>query len=265
MTALLRSLIPRTTRASFPRQSNLRSFSSTSVNSRGIDLNFTPKQLNALRSIAQHWQPEDAWCDGQALKLTRQDALSAYLVTLQNRCLPEPIHTLVNLTEYRNRTTADPRRATLQRHAQPASGENCVYISTIDLSSARDLASISRAIRRTTAMARSQELIRETYIMLHGARPHQIVGQLQLQQLQLHGLSTSPTAAPHGSTPVVPLARPRRPCQVEPPHYTQLVNEISGSTCSAFPLPPPLPPRRRWMGGPGMTPTRSYPCACRAR
>jgi hypothetical protein len=117
MTARLRSLIPRA-HTSFLPQFNSHSFSSKceptinlsantyslceAVNSHGIDLNFTPKQLNTLRSIAQHWQPEDAWCDGQALKLTQQDALSAYLVTLQNRCLSEPIHTLVNLTEVRS-------------------------------------------------------------------------------------------------------------------------------------------------------------------
>jgi hypothetical protein len=167
---------------------------SEAANSHGIDLNFTPKQLNTLHSIAQHWQPEDAWCDGQASKLTQQDALSAYLITLQNRCLPEPIQTLVNLTEvrsvigfmvnslifarqYRNRAAVDPRQATLQR--QPASEGNCVYISTTDLSSARDLASISRAIRRTMAMARSQDITRETYIMLNGTRQNQIVHQLR--------------------------------------------------------------------------------------
>jgi hypothetical protein len=117
MAARLRSLIPRA-HAAFLRQFNSRPLCSKcepkinlsvntyslseAANSHGIDLNFTPKQLNTLHSIAQHWQPEDAWCDGQALKLTQQDALSAYLVTLQNRCLSEPIHTLVNLTEVRS-------------------------------------------------------------------------------------------------------------------------------------------------------------------
>ncbi|KAJ7882838.1 hypothetical protein B0H13DRAFT_2278253 [Mycena leptocephala] len=249
MTARLRSLIPRA-HTSFLPQFNSHSFSSKSVNSHGIDLNFTPKQLNTLRSIAQHWQPEDAWCDGQALKLTQQDTLSAYLVTLQNRCLSEPIHTLVNLTEYRNRTAVDPRRATLQRQPAPASGENYVYISTIDLSSAHDLASISRAIRRTTAVARSQELTRETYIMLNGTHQNKIVHQI-------HGrlnVSSGPTAAWANSQSFLSLGQGVL-AQLELPHYTQLYNEVSGSKCLAF------PPRGQWMRpGPGTRAIWWYHC-----
>ncbi|KAJ7101623.1 hypothetical protein C8R43DRAFT_1047970 [Mycena crocata] len=224
MTALLRSLIPRA-HVSFRPPFNSRSFSSTSVNSHKIDLNFTPKQLKSLQSIAQHWQPEDAWCDAQALKLTRHDALSAYLVTLQNRCLSEPIHTLVNLTEYRNRRAMDPR---------PASGENSVYVSAIDLSSARDLASISRAIRRSMAVARSQEITRETYIMLNGTRQNKIVPQL-------HGrlnVSPGPTAAWVNSQSFLSLGQGVL-ARLGLPDYTQLYNEVSEE--QMFTISPAMP------------------------
>ncbi|KAJ7203648.1 hypothetical protein GGX14DRAFT_651935 [Mycena pura] len=236
MAARLRSLIPRA-QAPFLDQLNSRSLGSKSADSHGIDLNFTPKQLNTLRSIAQHWQPEDAWCDGQASKLTQQDALAAYLVTLQNRCLPEPIQTLVNLTEYRNHTAVDPRQATSQR--QPASGRNCVYISTTDLSSARDLASISRAIRRTMAMARSRDITRETYIILNGTRQNKIVHQLRGR------LNVSPgsPAAWVDSQSFLSLGQGVL-AQLGQPHCTQLYNEVSGE--QMFSISPAMPVHGTW-------------------
>ncbi|KAJ7815961.1 hypothetical protein B0H14DRAFT_3878056, partial [Mycena olivaceomarginata] len=220
----LRSLIPRgDASSSFLAQLHPRSFASHSKsvnNFHSLDLTFTPKQLNTLHSIAQHWLPEDALCHGQALKLTRQDTLSAYLVTLQNRCSPQPIHTLVNLTEYRNRTAVDPRPATLQRQSQPANGEN-FYISPIDLSSARDLASISRAIRRSMATARSRDLTRETCIMLSGTRHNKIIHQLRARL----GVSPNPTAAWINSQSFLSLGQGVL-AQLEPPEYTQLYNEV---------------------------------------
>ncbi|KAJ7342633.1 hypothetical protein DFH08DRAFT_874657 [Mycena albidolilacea] len=250
----LRSLIPRgDASSSFLSRLHRRSFASNSKsvnNFHSLDLTFTPKQLNTLHSIAQHWLPEDALCHGQAFKLTRQDTLSAYLVTLQNRCSPQPIHTLVNLTEvrrvirftahhslisarqYRNRTAVDPRPATLQRQSQPANGEN-FYISPIDLSSARDLASISRAIRRSMATARSRDLTRETCIMLSGTRHNTIINQLRARL----GVSPNSTAAWINSQSFLSLGQGVL-AQLEPPEYTQLYNEVSGEGAHMFSTSP---------------------------
>lgn len=81
----------------YPFKEVLAKYSKEAQHSPMIDINFTAKQLDAIHSLARRWQPDDEWCDGEAINVSRQDSISAYLVTLQNRCLPQPLHTLMNM------------------------------------------------------------------------------------------------------------------------------------------------------------------------
>ncbi|KAJ7121825.1 transferase family-domain-containing protein [Mycena crocata] len=153
----------------YPFEEVLGKYGAEALHSPMVDLNFTAKQLDALHAIARRWQPDDDWCAGDALKVSRQDAMSAYLVTLQNRCLPAPIHTLMNMMNYRTR---EPEEDALWRH--PNNAGNCVYLPSVDLSSAQDIGSISRAIRRNVTTARSKEFL-ETYLTLNSASQNHIV------------------------------------------------------------------------------------------
>ncbi|KAJ6524028.1 hypothetical protein B0H19DRAFT_1244068 [Mycena capillaripes] len=153
----------------YPFEEVLAKYSKEAQNSPMIDINFTAKQLDAIHSLARRWQPDDEWCDGEAINVSRQDSMSAYLVTLQNRCLPQPLHTLMNMVNYR---TKEPQEDDLWRH--PDNAGNCVYLPSVDLSTAHDLGSISRAIRRNIMAARSKEFL-ETYLMLNSASQNHIV------------------------------------------------------------------------------------------
>ncbi|KAJ7803884.1 hypothetical protein B0H14DRAFT_2612951 [Mycena olivaceomarginata] len=154
----------------YPFEEVLAKYSKEAQHSPMIDINFTAKQLNAIHSLARRWQPDDEWCDGEAINVSRQDSMSAYLVTLQNRCLPKPLHTLMNM--YRTKV---PQEDALWRH--PDNAGNCVYLPSVDLSTAHDLGSISRAIRRNLIAARSKEFL-ETYLMLNSESQNHIVNMV---------------------------------------------------------------------------------------
>ncbi|CAL1696590.1 unnamed protein product [Somion occarium] len=128
-----------------------------------VDFKFTAANLDALRKRASRWTPDDAWHSGESLKLTHQDSLTAYLITLHNRCLDKPIHGLMNMMSYRTRA-ADENA--LYRH--PGNAANCVYLPTFDLSSSPTLSALARTIRRGIVNARSTEYV-EKYLMLNSA------------------------------------------------------------------------------------------------
>lgn len=62
-----------------------------------MDFKFTAANLEELHKRASKWEPRDEWYNQDTVKLTQQDALSAYLIRLHNRCLEKPIHSLMNM------------------------------------------------------------------------------------------------------------------------------------------------------------------------
>lgn len=84
-----------------------------------VDLYFSSAEMDAIWKMAR-----DAGGNGDYLreKLTRQDALTAYLVTLHNRCLEQPIHTVMNLMDVRSFINSSPHISILillQKGAPP--------------------------------------------------------------------------------------------------------------------------------------------------
>ena len=66
-----------------------------------MDLKFSAFHLEELHKQASRWEPDDQWYNQDRMKLTRQDALSAYLIGLHNRCSDRPIHSLMNMMSVR--------------------------------------------------------------------------------------------------------------------------------------------------------------------
>lgn len=150
-----------------------------------MDFKFTAANLKELHKRAVRWQPEDNWYNQDSLKLTQQDALTAYLIGLHNRCLDKPIHSLMNmmsvsssfwsvrlgpyidttnwLMQYRTREVDGNA---LYRH--PRNAANCVYLPTFDLSTSSTLPELARTIRLGITKARETSFL-EKYLMLNSA------------------------------------------------------------------------------------------------
>ncbi|KAK7694475.1 hypothetical protein QCA50_001661 [Cerrena zonata] len=104
-----------------------------------MDFTFTAANLDELHKRAVRWQPEDEWYNQDSVKLTQQDALTAYLIGLHNRCLDKPIHSLMNMMSYRTREVDGNA---LYRH--PRNAANCVYLPTFDLSTSSSLPELAK-------------------------------------------------------------------------------------------------------------------------
>lgn len=86
---LFRTITPHVAK-SYPLEQVLERYGAEVRDTSLLDLFFTGTQIDKLHEKAKEGLPFD-------VKVTRQDALSAYITTLHNRCLEEPIHRVMNL------------------------------------------------------------------------------------------------------------------------------------------------------------------------
>ncbi|KAF9021991.1 hypothetical protein BDZ89DRAFT_1071035 [Hymenopellis radicata] len=130
-----------------------------------MDLCFTKGELDAIVKKAKDGAEE-------GVKLSKQDALSSYVVSLHNRILERPIVTVMNLMNYRTRDV-DPDA--LYRH--PQSAGNCTITAFADVTGKTqldDVPEMAVAIRKETNKCRTNDWT-ALYLMLNGYQFEQAI------------------------------------------------------------------------------------------
>ncbi|CAL1696488.1 unnamed protein product [Somion occarium] len=146
---------------SYPLADVIAKYTAEALTSSMVDFTFTKAQQDKLLALANKQRAQNGR-DEAAVKVTQQDALSAYLITLHNRCLDKPIHNAMYMMNYRTRSEDENA---LYRH--PRNAGNCIYLPTFDVSASHSLHDLARTIRNNIVKARTTEFL-ETYLMLNG-------------------------------------------------------------------------------------------------
>ncbi|KAI0043263.1 hypothetical protein FA95DRAFT_1563495 [Auriscalpium vulgare] len=127
---------------SFPFEEVMQRYGEEFASTEVVSLHFEGWEVDALWARARA-TVEEGEEEMRGEKVTRQDALSAYLVTLQNRCSGElPIHTVQNLMNDRLRHPPAPSEPHLL-HRHPNAAGNCTMIPNIPLHSKRNNADLT--------------------------------------------------------------------------------------------------------------------------
>ncbi|KAK7694407.1 hypothetical protein QCA50_001593 [Cerrena zonata] len=150
---------------SYPMADVIAKYTAEAMSACMVDLTFTKEQQDRLLVLAQASSPRLKEKQRQSVSsdLTRQDALSAHLISLQRRCYNSPVRSVMYMMNYRTQT--EDTNA-LWRH--PKNAGNCVYLPSFDISSSDTLPDLARAIRQGVNNARTTEFL-ETYLTLNGA------------------------------------------------------------------------------------------------